>query len=128
YVTAVIQRHELGPERGCDRFRACQRDGILPAMDDYRRAVDGPEIAGQVEVAEALPDRLLNAPRHAKRREIGCPGGVRKIPGDAQLECALAIGAGIAFLEPGRREFGAHRLNCRPILPASELGLEHVTV
>src|ERR1700722_18884158 len=82
------------------------------------------EIAGQVEVAEAVPDRLLHASRHAKRREIRGAIRVREITGDAELEAALAEGVGITLTEARGGEFVAHGLNRGPLLTPGELGLE----
>src|ERR1035438_1199815 len=106
YVTAVIQREELGMHRPGDGLRALQRDGILEAVDDEGGAAHVGEAAREIELAEALPDRLLHASGDTERRQVGGAMWVGEVAGDAQLEGPLAIRAGIAFPEAGSGEVG----------------------
>src|SRR5262252_3946149 len=86
HVSRTIDRHELRAERSRGARRRLERDRVLPSVDDQGGNMDGVELAWreQIEIVETLPDRLLNAARHAKRREIVRCGGIGEIAGDTQ--------------------------------------------
>ena len=78
----------------------------------------------QIEVAEAVPNALLNAAGDAKRREVVREGRIGEIPGDAQLERPLAIGVGVAVAEIRRGEVRAKFPDRGAALPCREFSLE----
>src|SRR5437773_3363494 len=74
HVAAVRNHHELSVEPVGVELRRAERDGIFASMDDEHSRTGHHSVeltgSGQVVVAEALPDRLLNATRDAERREV----------------------------------------------------------
>src|ERR1035437_7238263 len=128
HETAVIQRHELGLERRRDGFGVCQWNGLLAAVDDDGGTAHGGEFVREIECAQTFPDRLLHTARDPERSQVAGPVRVGEIAGDAELERALPVCGGIAFLEARGCEFGAEPLNGGAMLPACEFGLERRTV
>src|SRR5688572_15586029 len=117
-------------ERGLHRFRGSlgrfERDGILASVRDQRGGANGvqhPRLR-EVEVAEALPDRLLDPADHTKWGEVARPSRISEVASDAQLEGALAIRIGIGLLKSRRGELLAQLAHDRASLPRTELLLE----
>src|ERR1043166_5476879 len=88
------------------------------------------ELSGcrEVEVAEALPDRLLDAPDDAKRREVVRAPRVGEIPGDAELEGSLPVRALVSLPQVRLGQFRATLGDVRAGLGAGELRLELVAI
>src|SRR5688572_948041 len=123
-MPAVLEHDEPGA-KGCgDGLRRLERDRVLTTMDDERWYADLPEGGSDVEVTEARPDALLNAPDHPERRQVAGSGWIGEVPGHAQLERPLPVCIGITLAEVRRGELGAKLLHGLALLSPREFGLE----
>src|SRR4051812_40095152 len=97
-------------------------------MNDERRETNRIELAPlrEIEIAEALPDRLLDSTDDAKGSQVGRARRIGEIAGDADLERALPVGIRVAITEARRRQLVAHRPNRRTALSSIEFALEVV--
>src|SRR3954466_4604954 len=93
-------------------------------MDDDRRYFDAFHLPDEVEIAQTLPNRLLNATHHPERREVCRFVRIGEISGHSQLESALAVGRGISLPESRRRQIVTQALDRRTGLTTRELHLE----
>src|SRR5437762_3417398 len=108
-MAAVLEDDQTSVEgvgRGARRF---ERNRVLATGRDQSREVHRVELSGggQVEIAEAVPDRLLDATDDAKRRQIARLLRIGEITGDTQLEGAMAVRLGVVVAKSGRRQLVA---------------------
>src|ERR1043166_5809689 len=84
-------------------LRRSERDRVLSSVNDQRLHSDGIEVSWseQIEVAQALPHRLLNSPDDTKRCEIVGGRGIGKVASNAQLNRPPPIGLGVALSVAG---------------------------
>ena len=100
----------------------------MSTVDEEGGQVQGAEVGDDVEVTQAMPDRLLNLCGYPKLGEF--PGGLRvgEIRSDAKFELALAPGIGIAVTKAGIGQVLAEFPYRFTALTARELVLERLAV
>lgn len=95
-------------------------------MHEERRDVECRQEGDEVEIPQALPNRLLHPPSDAERGELAGTLRVGEVARHPQLEEALAMGGRVARLESRRGEFLAQPGDLGPGLPSRELDRKSV--